>query len=190
MKLSRIREIANKYPEVVLAEREATINHDQNPSPATAKALMHARSRLFSSKKTLKNYSPVFNVRLGDFASELEACLKNNGAENIELMSTNLTSTATGEYKTELFLSFTMNDREYSANLGKIIHKEPVDARQLEDTTINLFAMGMVNGKNIARLAEIQSALDHAGWATITNTIKNNIYLAKCAKEERNQHRI
>lgn len=190
MKLSRIREIANKYQEVVLAEREATINHSQNPSNATARALMHARGRLTSCKKTLKNYSPVFNVRLGDFASEIETCLKNNGAEDISLMSTTLTATATGEYKTELFLSFTMNDREYSANLGKIIFKQPVNSEELEDTQINLFSMGMVNGKNIARLAEVQSVLDHAGWACITNTIKKNIYLAQAAKEERNAHRI
>ena len=190
MKISRIREIANKYEEVVLAEREATINHDQNPTQATAKALMQARSRLASSKRTLKNYSTIFNVRLGVFANEIEACLKNNGAEDISLVSTNLTATATGEYKTELFLSFTMNDREYSANLGKIIHKQPVDSSELENTKINLFSMGMVKGKNPARLSEIQSVLDYAGWSCIINTIKKDIYLAQCAKEERNSHRI
>lgn len=190
MKLSRIREVANKYEEVVLAEREATINHDQNPSKETARKLMQARSRLHASKKTLKNYSPIFNVRLGDFANEIESCLINHGAEDVALFTTNVTSTATNEYKTELFLSFKMNDREYSANLGKIIHKEPVDSDKLEDVTVNLFTMGMVKGKNPARLSEIQSVLDYAGWACITNTLKKNIYLAKCEKDEKRQHSL
>lgn len=187
MKLSRIREIANSYEEVVLAEREANINYNQNPSTTTQKAYMNARRKLAACKKTLKNYSPVFNVTLGDFAHEIEAVLKNNGAENIELMSTSLTETAAGEFKTELFLSFTMNDNDYSYNLGKIIKKDPASLQEIENMKVNLFSMGMVKGKNMARLSEIQSVLDHAGWACITNTIKKDIYLAQAAKEERNR---
>ena len=184
MKLSKIREAVNAYPRLVENDLYAKQQYSDNPTKETLRASMISGSKLAQCKNTIKNYMPVFSVRLGDFACELESLLKNCGMEDIELTVTTMTQTATGEFKTDLFLAFSKDDKEYSYNIGKVISKNNVEANDIDGLKVNLYKLGFI-GKGMDRLKAIKPALDHAGWRTITNTVKKDAYLARMEKAEK-----
>ena len=186
MKLTNIKKTVEKMDTLRENCRAAKFTLEKDPTNVTLKRnYAMAKARFSRALNTLKNYSPIFTVKLG----QLEDCAKEVYAsmgQKCELYCYSLRTDCCDNAHASLFLKIGEGENrktQFLATLDMTSLDQP-----LRDVEINTLKNGMLKGFYSALSKKsVAEELNIIAWNAITKTILANIEekkIAKAIKEE------
>lgn len=189
MKLSNLKNLIEKTPQLSQNLSKAKLAYDENPeNKILQKKYALAAARWKRANKTIENYSPTFSVTLGMLSDCTKEVFDSVGLKSdVECNKFEVEE----DKKTQANITLALND-SIKYDLCKVTLED--ENQPLKDLKVNLLKTDMMKGRNAnINDKDIENLLDIIAWNAITKTLLEKIEekrIAKAIKEEEKLSKI